>query len=136
MTKIMIVGASGVLGKLICQELLRVFNNNISLVVCDYKMDRGKNIAASLGEHASFCYMDINNQENIKQAIQNIDIVIVAIKQQNPDIQAVCIQNKVLCIDVTVYLEFVNNTKRLSQNAYHNNVGSIVMWDSFLDYQV
>jgi len=42
MKKMMVVGASGVLGKLVCTELLRIFENQINLIVTDYKTERGK----------------------------------------------------------------------------------------------
>lgn len=35
MMKIMVAGASGVLGKMVCSELLRIFENQICLIVTD-----------------------------------------------------------------------------------------------------
>lgn len=54
MKKMMVVGASGVLGKLICMELLRVFEKQIKLIVTDYKNERGKRLAAFLTVTFSF----------------------------------------------------------------------------------
>ncbi|WP_268871085.1 hypothetical protein [Ureibacillus massiliensis] len=37
MKTVMVFGASGVLGQLVCTELLRIFENEIKLIVTDYK---------------------------------------------------------------------------------------------------
>ncbi len=50
--KILIIGASGTLGKLICQEVLRIFERNVIVVVGDYKHERGEALARSLGSQA------------------------------------------------------------------------------------
>ena len=58
MSKVMVVGASGVLGRLICTELMRIFNNQVNLVVTDYKEDRGKRLAESFNQKVIFQYID------------------------------------------------------------------------------
>lgn len=78
----MVIGASGVLGKLICIELIRVFDNQIKLIVTDYKNERGKQLANSLKNDVEFKYLDVNNIENVKQVIKNIDVVVVVLKQK------------------------------------------------------
>lgn len=127
MKKIMVVGASGVLGRLVCMELLRIFNNQVNLVVTDYKEERGKRLAESINREVIFQYLDVTNEESIMKAIQNVDIVIVVVKQQNPYIQRACIDNHVTCIDVTPFSNFVEKVKLLHQDAEKNDVGSIVM---------
>ncbi|MFF5995015.1 saccharopine dehydrogenase NADP-binding domain-containing protein [Lysinibacillus sp. KU-BSD001] len=107
MKRVMVVGSSGVLGKLICTELLRIFGNTIHLVVSDYKTSRGKETATTLGSGVRFQYLDIHHKESVEQALQEVDIIIVATKQTTPIIQKVCIEQKVFCIDVTVFGDFV-----------------------------
>lgn len=123
----MVIGASGVLGKLICIELLRVFDNQIQLIVTDYKSQRGEKLANSLSNNVEFQYLEVNNVENIKQVIKNIDIVVVVLKQGSPNIQEICINNKILCIDVTPFYDFVEKVTILNQSAKNNDTGSIVM---------
>ncbi|MFF2291289.1 saccharopine dehydrogenase NADP-binding domain-containing protein [Peribacillus butanolivorans] len=127
MRKIMVIGASGVLGKLICIELLRVFDNKIKLIVTDYKNERGKKLANSLNNDVEFKYLDVNKVENVKQVIKNIDIVVVVLKQKNPTIQEICINNKILCVDVTPFYDFVEKVNILNQSAENNDTGTIVM---------
>lgn len=127
MKKIMVVGASGVLGQLVCSELLRVFDSQISLIVTDYKIERGEKLANSFNTDVQFRYLDVTREENVKQAIKNIDIVVVVLKQKNPYIQKVCIENKILCIDVTPYYEFVDKVNELNEDAQNNDIGSVIM---------
>ncbi|OEH93637.1 saccharopine dehydrogenase NADP-binding domain-containing protein [Bacillus solimangrovi] len=127
MTRIMVVGASGVLGKLVCDELLRIFNNELNLVITDYKTERGKKLARSFNNEVEFRYLDVNSEECVMKVIKDIDIVIVVIKQQNPNIQNVCITRCIICIDVTPFFDFVGKVKRLEQNELKNGVCSIVM---------
>lgn len=127
MQKIMVIGAAGVLGNLICLELFRLFNAPIKLIVTDYKIERGKNLAKSFNRDVDFHYLDINEEENITQVVKNVDIVIIALKQKTPNIQKACITNKVLCIDVTPFYDFVEKIINLNQMAQENEVASIVM---------
>lgn len=62
MNTVMVVGASGVLGQLVCTELLRIFDNEIKLIVTDYKMDRGKRLANSFKRDVEFNYLDIKHK--------------------------------------------------------------------------
>lgn len=123
----MVIGASGVLGKLICIELLRVFDSQIKLIVTDYKSERGEKLANSLNNDVEFKYLDVNNVENVKQVIKNIDIVVDILKQVNPTIQETCIYNKILCVDVTPFYDFVEKVNILNQSAKNNDTSSIVM---------
>jgi len=127
MKKVMVIGASGVLGRLVCKELLRIFNNQVTLVVTDYKEDRGEKLAKSFNQEVIFQYLDITNKENISKVIKNIDIVIVVLKQQNPYIQKACIENNIICIDVTPFSDFAKKIQSLYQVTEKNEVGSIVM---------
>lgn len=127
MKKVMVVGASGVLGKLVCSEFLRIFNNQIKLIVTDYKTERGKKLANSFNKDVQFQCLNVNDDENIKQVIKNVDIVVVVLKQRVPHIQKTCIENKLLCIDVTPFSDFVEKVLELNQSAEKNNIGSIIM---------
>ncbi|PEX82832.1 saccharopine dehydrogenase NADP-binding domain-containing protein [Bacillus cereus] len=127
MKKIMVVGASGVLGKLVCIELLRIFDNQIKLIVTDYKTERGKKLAKSFNKEVDFQYLDVNEEECVKQVVKNIDIVVVMLKQEIPHIQKTCIDNKILCVDVTPFYDFVEKVNIFNQSAENNDVGSIVM---------
>ncbi|GAB6930750.1 hypothetical protein JCM10914A_47330 [Paenibacillus sp. JCM 10914] len=127
MTKIMVVGASGVLGKLICHELLRIYKNHIELIVTDYRTERGEELANSLNSEVKFQHVDINDQESVETSIKEIDVVVVVVKQRTPLIQRICIKRGILCIDVTPFYDFVKEVKQLDQSAKINNTASVVM---------
>ncbi|WP_158634048.1 saccharopine dehydrogenase NADP-binding domain-containing protein [Radiobacillus deserti] len=127
MKKIMVVGASGVLGKLVCIELLRIFENQIKLIVTDYKAGRGKKLATSFNKEVQFQYLDVSDKESVKEAIKNVDIVVVGLKQKLPHIQKVCIENEILSIDVTPFYDFLEKVIELNQSAEKNNIGSVIM---------
>lgn len=125
--KILVAGSSGVLGNFICEEVVRIFGNTVHLLVSDYKMDRGRETARKFGNNVSFQFLDANHSESIEQAVQHVDIVIVALKQSDPAIQTVCLKKKVLCIDVTVFSDFVHDVIALHEMAKNNDTASIVM---------
>lgn len=125
--KIMVVGAAGALGQLVCLELLRLFDKQINLIVTDYKEERGKRLAESFQRDVSFQCLDAMNEENVMKVINNVDVVVVVLKQKNPYIQRTCINHHILCIDVTPFADFVDNIKLLQQEAEKNKVASIVM---------
>ncbi len=127
MKKVMVVGGAGVLGILICQELFRIFQGKIRLVITDYNVDRGKRKAATINNNVEFRYLDVTKEESIQAAIQNVDSVIVVLKQQQPHIQRVCIENRITCIDVTPFTDFVEKVKCFHPDAVKNDVASVVM---------
>ncbi|MDL4840850.1 saccharopine dehydrogenase NADP-binding domain-containing protein [Aquibacillus rhizosphaerae] len=127
MKMVMVAGASGVLGRLVCEELLRIFGNQMKLVVADYQEDRGKQTASSLGEDVGFRYLNVKNENSIKMAIDCLDVVIVTTKQIDPLIQSTCIKKNILCLDVTPFQNFVAKVQNLDDDAKENGVLSIVM---------
>ena len=84
MKEIMVVGASGTLGNLVCMELLRIFKNEINLTITDYKAERGNKLANSFDSDVQFLHLDVHDEENIKQVIKNVDIVVVVLSQRIP----------------------------------------------------
>ncbi|GAA0328552.1 hypothetical protein GCM10008931_20380 [Oceanobacillus oncorhynchi subsp. oncorhynchi] len=127
MKKVLVAGAGGVLGKLVCQELLRIMGKRIQLTVIDYKTERGEQLANALKQDVQFQFMDVDDKENVKQVIKNVDIVVVVVKQKTPHIQTECMENKILCIDVTPFYDFVEKVKELNQKAEKNEIGSVIM---------
>lgn len=127
MKKVMVVGATGVLGKMICAELLRMLDGNVHLIVTDYKKERGEAFAASFNSSVTYRYLDVHKEESITRALQHIDVVIVVLKQQYPHIQQKCIEENITCIDVTPFSHFVKQVQLLGEGAKQNEITSIVM---------
>ncbi|PKM58460.1 MAG: hypothetical protein CVU98_00795 [Firmicutes bacterium HGW-Firmicutes-3] len=128
--KILVIGASGVLGKLICRETLRVFNNNVNLLVGDYRRDRGRALALMLGPKAEYQYIDASNSNSIKVALKDVSCVIISMNQNEPLIQTQCIEAKIHCIDVTASSELLDKVKPLNKKAIASNI-ALVMFSGF-----
>lgn len=122
----MVVGASGVLGKLICSELIKLIDDQMMLIITDYNQERGKKLANSI-KNAQFQYLDVDDGDNVNRVIRNIDIVVVVLKQRSPRIQKLCVENKILCIDVTPFFDFAEKVIELNPIAEKNEVGSVIM---------
>ncbi|SES24198.1 3-beta hydroxysteroid dehydrogenase/isomerase family protein [Gracilibacillus ureilyticus] len=126
MTRVMVVGAGGKLGKIICNEVLRSCTP-AELIVTDYKKLRGKELIQSLPGQVEFHLLDIYNRKNVEEVIQDIDIVIVCVKQVHPHVQEICIRRQILCIDVTPFGKLVDCIYDLEHKAKARKACSIVM---------
>lgn len=77
---ILVVGAAGGVGRRICKEVIRQFGHG-AVIVGDYKPARGQEFSHLLGKDVSWRFVDVNDGESIKKAIENVDAVIVAVQQ-------------------------------------------------------
>ncbi|MFW6326847.1 MAG: hypothetical protein ACOC2F_00890 [Bacteroidota bacterium] len=116
--KIIVIGASGILGGLICTELSQLFKNSIRLFIGDHRIRRGEKTAYNL--NGEFCETDSTNTEKLKASLSDKDIVIVAFNQIEPVIQRICLENAIPCIDVTAFFSFAKKV----QYMYNNHNGS------------
>ncbi|MFC4401791.1 hypothetical protein [Gracilibacillus xinjiangensis] len=123
----MVVGASGVLGKLMCKEVFRIFGHSADLIITDYNKERGEHVKNSFSKQVEFRLLDIHNKSNVENVIHSVDIVIIAIQQNKPHIQEICIQRQIRCIDVTTSQNLVDRTLLLDSQAKSHNIASIVM---------
>ncbi|WP_010271667.1 NmrA family NAD(P)-binding protein [Paenibacillus senegalensis] len=121
MLTILVIGASGMLGQLVCKELVRI-PEEIHIIVSDYKADRGTKTAESIAG-AEFRQADARNPESIRSALAGVNAVIVVAKQEEPLVQQACIERGIACVDVTTEAAFVNKVRQLDAP----NIGSIVM---------
>lgn len=126
MKKVLVVGASGVLGKLICEELFRIFQHQVDLTITDYKEERGKQVAATFQNPVKFKYLDVSKEESIENAIKGSELVVVAVKQEAPLLQKICFRQQVDCIDVSPFGPFIEKIKEV-YHASKTNAGSMVM---------
>ena len=113
-TKIIVIGASGVLGGLICNELKNSFGNDIILFVGDYHTIRGENTARKF--NAKYCETNITYIEKLSVSLSDMDIIIITINQKEPIIQRICIEKNLLCIDVTAFYSFTKKVQELYRN--------------------
>lgn len=114
--RILVIGASGGVGRFICKEVIRSFQPS-TLVVGDYKIERGQRLAHELGKDVVFRYVDIHNSESQITAFKKIDAIIVAVQQRQPVIQSVCLSKRIPCFDITLRGEFIQKVHELNKQA-------------------
>ena len=123
--KILVIGASGVLGDIICAELLNTFSDDIELFIGDYSPQRGQETAEKY--RASYCNTDLDDVVELSSIIIKMDLVVVTIKQSEPIIQKICIEGSVNCIDVTLSYSFAKKVADLFFGITNVKSTSVVM---------
>jgi len=124
--RVLVVGAAGGVGRLICKEVMRLLKPG-SLVVGDYKIGRAERFAKSLGKDVAFCHVDVRNQKSIDSAIENVHAVIVATLQKEPLIQIECLSHQIPCLDITIHQEFISKVNELDSQAKSKDTGLLLM---------
>ena len=122
---ILVVGAAGGVGRKICDEVCRQIGHG-AVVVGDYKPARGQELARVLGKDASWRFVDVNDGERIKKAIENVDAVIVAVQQKEPLVQAMCAQYRIPCLDITFSPDFLHKVETLPGKPSSQGPGLVV----------
>lgn len=122
---ILVIGAAGELGTLICNEIKTQYKELWNLHVGDYKLERGQKLAAL--HDADFSLIDLKNPNHMIQVLKNIDAVIVAIKQSEPIIQQYCFESNVLCVDVSAFATFASKVEALYKKNPQTKTCSIIM---------
>ena len=80
--KILVVGATGGVGRFVSDHVIRLFGS-ASLVVGDYKLERGEAFAHELGAEVSFQRVDGTQTASIEGAVEGVEAVIVAVQLQS-----------------------------------------------------
>jgi saccharopine dehydrogenase-like NADP-dependent oxidoreductase len=112
---ILVVGASGVLGTKICYELVKIYDDSMILYIGDYDQNRGEQTAQQF--KAKYCNTSNSNLIELSKKLESIDIVLVAINQQQPTIQKLCMEHNVPCIDITAFYSLTEQVRKLYKNS-------------------
>ncbi len=124
---ILVLGATGGVGRFVCEEVIRLFGPT-SLVVGDYRPDRGQQYARALGGEVSSECVDIADRASLEKAMTGgPDAVIVAVQQTEPLVQSVCLTRGIPCLDVTVSADFLEKARRLDSLPEAGHAASIIM---------
>lgn len=125
-TKILVIGSSGVLGKLICQRVIKVFGKS-SLIIADYLPKRLIRLRQELGlPKRQQVLVHTAKAEDIRKQIQGAHAVIIAYQQEYPLVQKVCIEEGIPSIDVSIKLDFIKEVDRLHQDAKDEGVACLL----------
>ena len=114
--QILVIGATGGVGRFICNEITRLFGAK-SLIVGDYKINRGKSYAKFLGDNVKARLTDVGIRESIAEAVKNTHAVIVTAHQKEPVVQSICVEQRIPCLDITVFPEFIGRVRSLEARA-------------------
>jgi len=120
--RIFVVGGAGGVGRLICDEVIRQMGKS-SLIVGDYKSERGQALADRLGE--DFRFVDVDNIDGTE--INDVNAVIVATPQSEPRVQTLCIDRRIPCFDITLSVEFAAKVEALEARAQSTGTPVVVM---------
>ncbi|MBN2436509.1 MAG: hypothetical protein JXK07_14710 [Spirochaetes bacterium] len=129
MTKIIVIGASGVLGGLICTEILNLFKKNVKLFIGDYKSNRGKITADYF--NAEFCETNIDDLNELSLSLSGKDLVIITINQKEPVIQKLCLEKSIPCIDITAFYSFAKKVQTLYNTDTNDNKSTSIIMAGF-----
>lgn len=97
--RILVVGGTGAVGRHICREVVRSLGPQ-ALVVGDYNLARGSEFARSLSESAGAAELDVSDRQSVERAAVGVDAVIVAVRQLEPVVQAVCTRRGIHSVDI------------------------------------
>ncbi len=124
--RILVLGATGGVGRFISKEVIRLFGS-ASLVVGDYKAERGEAFANELGAEVSFRCVDADDRSAIDNAVEGVDAVIVAVQQLDPLVQSACLARRIPCLDVTLGAELIEKARALDAQPEARATVSIIM---------
>ncbi len=88
-------------------------------------------MAGGFDHHVEFRHLMLRDNERVNHVLEDVDGVVIALKQENPFIQKACIEQDVLCVDVTPFYEFVDKVSYLNEEAKEAGTGSVVMTGFF-----
>jgi saccharopine dehydrogenase (NAD+, L-lysine-forming) len=102
MTKIVILGGCGVVGRVVV-DILNKSPDFSKVFIGDINSDKGNKMASEMGEKVQFLQVDANDESSIKNAIDGMDLVVNCIgpfyKYEKPILSAV-IDAKINYVDV------------------------------------
>ncbi|MCW6036974.1 saccharopine dehydrogenase NADP-binding domain-containing protein [Spirulina subsalsa FACHB-351] len=126
-----VLGGSGVLGTLICEQLRQVLGEELWLRVGDRNPQRGAATARQLGGQTTSTRVDAHSDTSLDQALAGVDFALVALNQPEPRIQRACLRRGIPCIDVTAKREFTQQVRQLDSEAQAQKV-SLLLGVGFL----
>lgn len=97
--KILVAGGTGAVGRHVCREVVRTLGPQ-ALVVGDHNLARGRDYAGSISESAGAAEVDISDRRSVERATDNVDAVIIAVRQSDPVVQAVCTERGIHSVDI------------------------------------
>jgi len=123
---ILVVGSAGGVGRRVCAEVERQCGPG-SLVLGDYRLDRAESQAQ---EHpgATARHVDLRDTSSLVNALDPaLSAVIVCPRQERPEVQRMCVERRVPCLDVTIEPEFIAHVHALDARARETGTPLLTM---------
>ncbi|GAK04424.1 saccharopine dehydrogenase [Geomicrobium sp. JCM 19037] len=127
MKNVLIIGATGVLGKLVCNDIKNLIPEDVTLIITDYNKERGVNFATSLGNHTKWRYLDVKEDKSIEQALIGIDMAVVLIKQFESKIQEIALKMRIPSLDVTPSYSLYSRVMKYHDDALKQGTGVLLL---------
>jgi saccharopine dehydrogenase-like NADP-dependent oxidoreductase len=123
---ILVIGSAGGVGRRVCAEVERQCGPG-SLVLGDYRLDRAESQAR---EHpgATARQVDLRDTSSLVNALDPaLAAVIVCPRQERPEVQRLCVERRIPCLDVTDEPELIAQVHALDARARQTGTPLLTM---------
>ncbi len=125
-SRILVIGSAGGVGRQVCAEVERQCGPG-SLVLGDYRLERAESQAR---EHpgATVRRVDLKDTACLESALVSpLSAVIVCPLQERPEVQRICVERGISCLDVTIEPEFIAQVHSLDARARETGTPLLTM---------
>lgn len=126
MHKILVFGSSGILGKIIVNQICQRFGKE-SLIISDYSVERAEKFANLLQLTQPPRIINVNDINSLVTNLDDVTGAIIPTQQNLPLIQQECIKRGIVTVDFTAFKPFVEKVQKLNTLAQENSVPTLVM---------
>lgn len=126
MPKILVFGSSGILGKIIINQVSQRFGKE-SLIISDYSEERAEKFANLLQLTHPPRIINVNDINSLVNNLDDVTAAIIPTRQNQPLIQQECIKRGIVTVDVTACKPFVEKVQKLNTLAQEKSVPTLVM---------
>lgn len=125
-SRILVIGSAGGVGRRVCAEVARQCGPG-SLALGDYRIERAESQAR---EHpdATVRRVDLHDTACLESALgPGLSAVIVCPRQERPEVQRICVERGIPCLDVTIDPEFIAQVHALDARARETGTPLLTM---------
>ena len=115
MKRVLLIGAGGGLGQMVAERFAELLPNEYQVVLGD--IDPGNLEALSRKTGGIPRQVNARDRESMRNALTDVDAVVVTMKQPAPLIQEVCMEAGIPSLDVAVFGEHVKKVRALPSTA-------------------
>jgi saccharopine dehydrogenase-like NADP-dependent oxidoreductase len=122
----LVIGSAGGVGRRVCAEVARQCNSH-ALVLGDYRQERAESQANS-HPGATVRRVDLRDSACLESVLDPaLSAVIVCSRQDRPEVQRICVERGIPCLDVTIEPEFIAEVHSLDSRARETGTPLLTM---------